>query len=221
VAQNAGEEMDIIYCAGGGRILAEIAQEEGFMYGSRSDDVRTDPRCNGIIDINWRNYQWQSHLAAVQAHQPRYAVATDIVNRASFAVVMKLATELERCCERVIIVPKQKGLVSKIPRKYVIGISIPTSYSGFIPQCEELSGRDVHLLGGSPKQQQHYWKQYQGLDINVTSLDINCHNKVSSFGKYWDGSKWVHEGIHVIDKYEAFRKSCQGIMAMWKALGAI
>ncbi|HJR79993.1 MAG TPA: DUF6610 family protein [Anaerolineales bacterium] len=213
--------MDLIYCAGGGKVLADIAIEEGFLYGARSDDAREFPRCNGLIDINWKNYDWGRHLETVEKHRPKYAVAPDIEKNDDLDKTLSLASSLEYLCDRVIIVPKNNNLLHHIPKKYVIGISVPTSYSGFIPNPDDLTGRDVHLLGGSPKQQKMLWMQYQSLKISVISLDVNCHNKVSSFGKYWDGKRWFREGKYSLDKYDAFRRSCKGIKQMWTELGAI
>ena len=213
--------MDIIYCAGGGKILAEIAIQEGFLYGSRSDDIREIPRCNGLIDVNWKKYDWEDHLKAVKNHRPKYAVVPDIESWKSLDRALEMAKALEEICERVIIVPKQHGITSNIPLKYIIGISVPTSYSGFIPFSRELINRDIHLLGGSPNQQKELWQYYMKMNIHITSVDINCHNKVSSFGKYWNGHKWIFDGNHAIDKYEAFRRSCKGIMSMWRELNAL
>lgn len=211
--------MDIIYCAGGGKILAEIAIVEGFLYGSRSDDIREVPRCNGLIDIDWKNYDWEEHKFAVKEHRPKYAVVPDVCNEDDLSYSMKLAQEIEKHCENVIVVPKVKDIIYRIPNKYIIGISVPTSYSGFIPRVSNLEKRKIHLLGGSPNQQKELWKYYSIMGLEVTSVDINCHNKASNYGNYWNGYKWVHEGKHKIDKYEAFRRSCVGILSMWEELG--
>jgi hypothetical protein len=211
--------MDLIYCAGGGRVLAEIAIKEGFLYGARSDDIRDAPRCTGLVDINWKNYDWIEHLTAVQKHQPKYAVAPDIEQPRKIRRTLELAEKLEGFCYKVIIVPKRKNIIKHIPQKYLIGISVPTSYSGYMPSTSELLGRELHLLGGSPGQQRELWLYFDSLSIPVMSVDVNCHNKVSNFGKYWNGEKWTFEGKHKIDKYEAFRRSCRGIINMWKTLG--
>jgi hypothetical protein len=213
--------MDVIYCAGGGKILAKIAIEEGFLYGSRSDDIRPEPRCNGLIDINWENYNWLSHLEAVRSHRPKYAVVPDITQLREYSRVLRLAIRVEPFCQRVIVVPKVDSIIKCIPRKYIIGISVPTSYSGFLPKVDELKGREIHLLGGSPGQQRELWKYFRSMGISILSVDVNTHNKVSNFGNYWNGNKWVYEGRYKLDKYQAFRKSCKGIINMWRKLGAL
>ena len=61
--------MDVIYCAGGNKRLAKIAIDHGFLYGARSDDIR-DIRCNGLIDVNWKDYVWDDHYSAIKIHKP-------------------------------------------------------------------------------------------------------------------------------------------------------
>lgn len=213
--------MDLIYCAGGNRKLANIAVEEGFLYGARSDDIRQGLRCEGLIDIRWDNYDWHRHLDHVAFHQPKYAVVPDVMDPHDLAHTLQLATQLEAHCHRVIVVPKVPGVVKDIPSTYLVGISVPTSYAGFLPNSEELKGRDLHLLGGSPLQQRNLWLEYNSIKAKVLSVDLNCHAKASDFGSYWDGSKWRDDERASIGKYPAFRKSCRGIVRMWKSLGAL
>ncbi|NLE89805.1 MAG: hypothetical protein GX602_02530, partial [Dehalococcoidales bacterium] len=106
--------MDLIYCAGGNTKLAKIAIEEGFLYGSRSDDIR-DVHCNGLIDIKWENYDWIDHVCKVKSHRPKYAVVPDILSVDKLPHALSKAEELEPYCGKVIIVPKVHGLISQIP----------------------------------------------------------------------------------------------------------
>jgi hypothetical protein len=211
--------MDIIYCAGGNSRLAAIAIEEGFLYGARSDDIRS-LRCDGIIDINWKDYDWKKHLAIVADHKPKYAVVPDIVDSREVPRTLRLAEQLA-LYTRSIIVPKVPNIVQFIPRIHIIGVSVPTTYAGFLPDVSELEGRSVHLLGGSPKQQRELWCIYKKMNIEVTSVDLNSHSKASDFGSYWDGDRWCDSERHSIGKYKAFRKSCRGIIKMWGSLGVI
>lgn len=212
--------MDIIYCAGGNSKLAEIAIDEGFLYGARSDDIR-QLHCNGLIDINWKNYDWDSHILAVKYHNPLYAVVPDIINSKDLDKTLLQIHEIKRYCDRVIVVPKIQNIIRFFPSDVVIGVSVPTSYAGFLPDMTELRHHDVHLLGGSPGQQRDLWISYESNDIRVVSVDCNSHSKVSDFGSFWDGQKWSKMEDKYIGKYEAFRLSCKGIIKMWEKLGAI
>lgn len=212
--------MDIIYCAGGNKKLAKIAIEEGFLYGARSDDIR-DIRCNGLIDINWEKYNWEKHLNHISIHKPKYAVVPDITNENLIDSVLEQARKVQCICPNVIIVPKIHGITKYFPSTMIVGISVPTSYAGFLPEINEISQRKVHLLGGTPRQQRELWKYYKEMDVNIVSLDCNSHSKTSDFGSYWNGIKWCHQGESFMGKYETFRMSCKGIMKMWESLGAI
>ncbi|MDY6867292.1 MAG: DUF6610 family protein, partial [Chloroflexota bacterium] len=208
------------YCAGGNTRLAKIAIEEGFLYGSRSDDAR-NLRCNGLIDIEWNNYNWVNHVDTVKKHKPKYAVVPDVINANCLEKYIKMAEEIEDFCERTILVPKVRNIISIIPKKYVIGVSVPTSYAGFLPNVIDMKDHDIHLLGGTPKQQKELWLYYKRMGCNIISSDSNSHNKASDFGSYWNGFYWCDRERTNIGKYLAFRKSCQGIVRMWKYLGAI
>jgi hypothetical protein len=212
--------MDIIYCAGGNTRLARIAMEEGFLYGARSDDIR-DIRCDGLIDVNWKRYNWELHLETVAEHRPKYAVVPDVMDPEEVQLALRRADELAKYCRRPILVPKSLGVVARIPVEYVIGVSVPTKYAGFLPKTSQLVGREVHLLGGSPGQQRELWQYYTRTGVTVISTDLNSHNKASDFGSYWNGFKWCDDERASIGKYKAFRKSCQGIMLMWRRLGAV
>lgn len=212
--------MDIIYCAGGNKKLASIAIEEGFLYGSRSDDIRTI-RCNGLIDINWKRYDWEKHLEQVAKHKPKYAVFPDITEYEDFETKLFLAEELMKYCTRVIIVPKIDGIIRLIPLQFLIGISIPTSYAGFLPDISEINYREVHFLGGTPGQQRDLWHTYKSNNIQVVSVDCNSHSKASDFGSFWNGEKWCRDQGSFLGKYETFRQSCKGIMKMWTDLGVV
>lgn len=212
--------MDLIYCAGGNTRLARIAIDEGFLYGARSDDIR-ELRCDGLVDIDWRRYDWRRHLNAITLHRPRYAVAPDVLSLREVPRVLRLAQQIADCSARPVIVPKVPGVVRYIPREFLVGVSVPTTYAGFLPPIAELVGREVHLLGGSPRQQRELWLHYCTEGVNVVSADANCHSKASDFGSYWDGKQWCDRDRGWIGKYEAFRRSCQGIVRMWTALGAI
>ena len=212
--------MDIIYCAGGGQKLAEIAIEEGFLYGSRSDDIRK-LRCNGLIDINWKMYDWDDHLVKIENHKPKYAVVPDIMRKTELERALTQGEAILTLGSKPIIIPKIPGICKQIPEDYVIGISIPTSYAGFLPEVAELRGRKVHLLGGSPPQQREVFWYLSSFDVEIGSVDINCHSKASDYGSYWNGQRWYDKDRDWIGKYEAFRRSCKGIMNMWRQMGLI
>lgn len=179
--------MDVIYCAGGNKKLAEIAIAQGFLYGSRSDDIR-DIRCNGMIDINWKNYNWINHLAAVEEHRPKYAVVPDIFDINELARLMEQAKSIEKLKSKVIIVPKAHKILENIPDNWVIGISVPSSYSGFLPNISEIKHRKFH--GGSG------W--LPNSEIKAVLGKYWTENRVRELLKLGSGVFWEESGNGIV-----------------------
>lgn len=205
--------MDLIYCAKYTE-LSPIAASMGFLLGARSDSARVI-KYKGMIDINWKNYNWDNHLSVVKDHQPKYSVAPDITNREQLNKTINNAYELKKWSDFVIVVPKENNLINDIPNDFVIGVSVPSNYAGFVPMGAELSGRKAHLLGGSPRKQLELYRHYSEFDVEIASSDINCHHKASNYGSYWNGNKWCDNERSSIGKHGAFKKSCEGIIRMW------
>lgn len=210
--------MDLIFCAGRTRRYAEIALDYGFLYGCRSDYRPLFPVV--FADVDWKTPNWQRHRRFVQEQCPRYAVAPDVFDVEMLLPTLRYAERLVYDAEVVIVVPKELGLIRRIPDLPWIrlGYSVPTPYGG-APDglLAEFGQRPTHLLGGSIKQQLRYARL-----LNVQSVDGNSHMKAASFGSYWTGDKWcggggtrgVPEGTPDLP-YEAFSLSCANIVASW------
>lgn len=115
-----------------------------------------------------------------------------------------------------------------------LGYSVPTKFSGTPVPLWEFKGWPVHLLGGSPKTQ--FRLAYY---LDVVSVDGNMHSLMAT--KYcayftlervpgarnhpWPTLKEANGGVAWGDgsaeadaPYEAFRRSCENIMKMWRLL---
>jgi hypothetical protein len=82
---------------------------------------------------------------------------------------LDFAEELSQYAENVIVIPKYDCL-DKIPDKFMLGYSVPTSHGGTPLPVEAFRGRRVHLLGGSWADQLAYWAHLQD---EVVSMDNN------------------------------------------------
>lgn len=160
----------------------------------------------GLMDNEWHDYDHAAHVAGVAEARPKYATVRDIMTKAqceaagvdfySVDEVLDMAAEVEQYADNVIVIPKYDCL-DRIPEKYVIGFSVPTSYGGTPMPASALRGRRVHLLGGSWKNQRSF------LDIlgeDVVSLDNNHLLRVCEFGQFCfpDGSDGR---FNVLDRY--------------------
>lgn len=209
--------MDIIYCAGGNKRFAEIAINEGFLYGTRHD---YKPYWKPfMVDINWKRYYWPDYARKIAEWQPVTAMVADYERPDQFNVMKIQSLELLALeVERPMVCPKFAGAVYDIPEWCVVAVSVPTSYAGYLPGIAELKGRRVHLLGGSPQAQIELIKYYSRMGIQVVSVDCNMHQKAAQLGTYFSGSKWKNMGAGKVSTDDAFRRSCKAILKAMRAL---
>lgn len=128
--------------------------------------------------------------------------------------------------------------------KVRLGYSVSTGFAETTVPLTNFMGWDVHLLGGSPiKQGQlaglHLSDNFlvDAPKLNIVSVDGNYHllmaTKYNQFfipdgsaryakNRYWpslketDGKRWGDGSSKADAPYEAFRRSCENIMAMWR-----
>jgi len=195
--------LDAMFCCRFNSI-ALAAYEMGFLPGmisAKADAWRKILDRNpgiriGLMDNEWHDYDHAAHVAGVAEARPKYATVRDVMTKAQCEAagvdfypleqILDMAAEVEEYADNVIVIPKYDCL-DKIPEKYVIGFSVPTSYGGTPMPASALRGRRVHLLGGSWKNQ----RAYLGiLGQDVVSLDNNHLLRVCEFGNftYADGT---------------------------------
>ena len=150
-----------------------------------------------FIDIDFKEYDFEKHLFAVRKRTPHLTVAQDVVFMAHLDKTIREAERLNKHCDKVIIVPKDKrfaGVLEKsIPKKFLLGFSVPSKYGGTTLDPKEFK-RPVHLLGGRPDTQRQL-----GSILNVYSLDCNRFTLDASFGDYFVGTKFAP---HPLGGYE-------------------
>ena len=184
-----------------------VATKSGWSYGIQSGskpcshaDCGKKPYHKIIfIDNDWYNYDHHIHLESVKTHRPKYCTVLDILTdlqarkakmktHASFEQIIDWAYELSEYAENVIVIPKYDCL-DKIPDKFMLGYSVPSSHGGTPLPIEMFKGRRVHLLGGSWKKQLEY---LMVLGDDCVSIDNNSVHKVASYGQWTDGDGAVH-----------------------------
>lgn len=189
--------LDAMFCCRYNSI-ALAAYEMGFqpgMISSKTDAWRKILTRNpgiriGLMDNDWHDYDHAAHIAGVSEAKPKYATVRDVMTKAQceaagvefFPVeqILDMAAEVAEHADNVIVIPKYDCL-DKIPEEYVIGFSVPTSYGGTSMPASMLSGRRVHLLGGSWKNQRAF---LEILGEDVVSLDNNHVLRICEFGNF-------------------------------------
>lgn len=195
--------------------VRDIAQHFGWLPGARYTNLRDvrGLRSVGFLDIHWRKYDFDRHLSAATTYRPLLTIARDIESLESLSLILREADQLARVCPNVVLVPKDPRLAeiieSQIPKRYILGYSVPTRYGGtLIPP--EFFKRPTHLLGGRPDVQRALASQ-----MPVVSFDCNRFTLDAAFGDYFDGQIFRP---HPIGGYEnCIRDSVRNITHLWSS----
>ncbi|WP_353955598.1 DUF6610 family protein [uncultured Sphingomonas sp.] len=199
-----------------GRRVISLALADGWRPGARYTNLRDVQHVAfarvGFLDIDWKNYCFDTHLAAAERSRPFVTVARDIECMSQMDKIFSEASMLQKHATRVIVVPKDPRLADcmhrAIPNEFLLGYSVPTRYGGTTipPHAFEWS---VHLLGGRPDAQRRLADQ-----MPVVSMDCNRFTYDAQYGDYFDGERFRP---HPKGGYETcLRDSIANINALWK-----
>lgn len=210
----------------------------GFRYGAQLPGTVYGPL--HFADQDWRRPNRAAYMAALARHRPAMATVLDWEREEQLGEVLSWAEEAASHVARVLLIPKVIGGIGRLPGRVggadvVLGYSVPSRYGGTDLPLWEFAGRPVHLLGGSPAQQMQAWAHLAPM-AEVVSADGNYAGKLAlaacqfysprpvagASNRRWptlaeaDGRRWEGNG-----PCEAFRRSCDSIMAEWRRLGAV
>jgi hypothetical protein len=195
--------------------VLDIARQYGWKAGARYTNLRDvrHEKSVGFLDIDWKNYNFEKHIAAAQITRPGLTVAQDIVSIEMLPTILGQAEHLLKFAKQVIVVPKDiklsDNLLGHIPSKFILGYSVPTRYGGTEIPLNSFDGRPVHLLGGRPDVQRELAN-----DLNVVSLDTNRFTLDASYGDYFDGKIFKP---HPKGGYDTcIRASLNNMNKLWK-----
>lgn len=199
------------------RVLT-IAKRYGWLPAARYTNLR-DTRGVGttsFLDIDWQNYSFSRHLSAAEQVRPLVTVARDIDSIDDLSRTLKQAQRLEAYAQWVVIVPKDPRLAphldEAIPRRYLLGYSVPTRY-GATPIEPDQFRRPVHLLGGRPDIQRELAEE-----MPVVSIDGNRLTLDARFGDFFDGQTFRP---HPEGGYErCITDSLRNVAALWEGYEA-
>lgn len=175
----------IIMCKGSS-IAAISGLDCGWIYGTRHTEKPVQQPF--FVDIQWEEYDWLDYCHKLSLWRPVMAMAPDLLDRSQVPDLYKKIRDLKSLGVLEIgVCPKFEGAVRFLPSWITVCVSIPSSYAGYLPPKEELNGRRVHLLGGSPRRQLDFIQQHE--NCIVSSLDMNYHTKASGFGALFNGER--------------------------------
>lgn len=217
--------------------MAQIAIDAGFAYGVQLPaTVYFEPL--HFADQDWKAPNRVAYMKALDVHRPMLASVIDWEHEWQLLNVLDWAEEAAQFCERIMLIPKVIGGIARLPRRIggvdvVLGYSIPTKFGGTPLPIWSFTGWPVHLLGGSPHLQMHYWSHMVNF-CNVISADCNYHQKMAvkycqtwmpgtargAKNRYWPELRELGPYIDEDAPYTAFARSCESIQAAWEHVAA-
>lgn len=190
--------IDFIYTATV-RATCCMAAYVGIGYGVQSGNLHLCPLTDNkkhrvmFVDNEFKKYDHTKHLNTVKQLTPKYATVRDIMTKDqcdkdgieyfSFEQIMEMAEEVEQYSENVIVIPKAIEYIDKIPDRYILGYSVPTKYAGTPFDISYMSGRKIHILGGSWKKQ---LELIYRMPNDIVSIDNNHLSKITKYSQYID-----------------------------------
>lgn len=194
------------------KLVQRITTSRGWLPAARYTnlrDIRNFSRA-GFIDIDWRNYDFSRHIAAVQEILPFMTVARDVEDFRQLDNILYEASLLAEYARYVVIVPKcprlEPDMERLVPANFIFGYSVPTKYGGTTIKPQSFK-RPIHLLGGSPRTQLMLART-----LDVFSFDCNRFTLDARYGDFFDGSCFRPHPVGgyercLVDSVEAINKS--------------
>jgi hypothetical protein len=200
------------------RRTTNIAIRYGWLPGARYTnlrDIRNYPKI-GLIDIDWKLYDFDRHLSIVKQIKPFFTVAKDIEDINQIEKIIEQSIEFLDYCEFVVIVPKINGVIKileeELDHRFILGYSVPTKYGNTSVERKEFRNFPVHLLGGRPDVQ-----KILSQELNVVSMDGNRLTFDAKFGDYFNGD--IFQPHPVGGLYRCIEDSIININKLWENHG--
>ncbi len=197
------------------RTVLRLARSLGWLPGASYRNLRNIRGLEpvGLIEIEWTDYNFKRHLEAVKSCQPLITIARDVFRATQLPRTLDQAYELLQWAKYVVIVPKDVRLGplldDLIPREFILGYSVPSSYGRTPISPDYFRGRPVHLLGGRPDIQRRIAE-----GLSVVSLDVNRFTLDARYGDFFDGKRFRP---HPIGGYfRCLRESIRNIERIWQ-----
>jgi hypothetical protein len=207
--------LDLIFCMGGNKDLGALAKDAGWKYGVRSDYTSYFP--SDFIDYPFERGlgYWDKHLAKISVMRPEMAAVPDLESPDQIDLMLWQCEQLRTLGVRPMVIPKYATALLAAPKDVIIGISVPSQYSGYLPDPDHLKRRDTHLLGAGVVKQIPLYQGYAASAIRVVSADSNQHQmKAFKYGACFVEGRWQDVRPRVSSE-ELFARSCANIKTYW------
>jgi GNAT superfamily N-acetyltransferase len=187
VWQRTHDGVDVYMTTQGGEEAAEAIAASPARVGIETSHAHKWPIAESPSFIDWPftdpDAGYAEHLALVGEHNPALTVAPDVEAGRSLDAVVEKADELAKHADDVIVVPKECH-PSDVPDRHRVGLT--TGRFGSMAPWSVWEYRDagpVHILGGSPAEQQAVARH-----VEVASCDSFSLGRRARYGEWADGA---------------------------------
>lgn len=192
-----------IFCQGGNALFPRVALYSGMAYGVCSKKQAF--AYPFMMDAPFKpvDWNWEKHAAAVAAHRPVMAFARDYTDPSQRDDVLMQLDYFRACgvLRPAVCIKFVEGFAD-IPASVVVGVSLYSDFSGWLPPDLRIyAGRKLHLLGGTPQDWQDYIPKLNGAGARVLSVDGSGHETAAKKGSHWE-NKWRRKDGDKADYFE-------------------
>jgi len=208
------------------------AHDLGYRLGTRADQMETNRIHKTVdkgysidfVDNDFKNPNFDELFDAVKLLSPEYAVLPDVMGDITLDDVLEWGSQLEDYGTNPIVVPKGDCEVKDIPMDWVVGYSVPSGYGSTEIPIEDCAGHQVHLLGGSHRNQIKIADEAQEYGVEVISVDGNAFAKGASYGNLVNdpeiilsgGNAWEIDVDEPEDWSDRVRESLHRYIDLWE-----
>lgn len=227
----------LIICYGGNPKVQQTIINNEFFLGARLPSTNYYPLF--FADQEWENPNFDKYLEYIQKERPYMATVVDITSVKLIDTALLWADKISKYVDKIVIIPKINEAISHIPhyingKEIILGYSVPTKYGKTDIPIDNFSGYNIHLLGGSPKQQMEL---FFNSGQSVYSIDNNYVCNIGlRFGGVWNMSSYSidndlfmgniivinQSGLYVKwhngSQITAIDKSLSNLMSAWNML---
>ncbi len=174
---------------GGGSPYDRIAEFYGWQIGMNSGGRSRQRQKLFMIDNHFQNYNHQIHLTAIQNNKPHLATLKDIEMNDNQEEIYHLALELNKYCDRLIIIPKCEINFLKILDipNILIGLPLGKFQNPYSWHYALKYPYKIHLLGSSPL---NWLRAIERIGSEkIYSGDSNYLSNIARFGKIYKDLK--------------------------------
>jgi len=169
-----------------------VAAEMGLSLGTRADQIQSNRVTQTVeagysidlLDNHFEDPDYQRLRGAIDTYDPAVVMLPDVYDMDDLTRVQSFGAEVaDEFGVRPAVVPKDDSITdSDIPSDWLVGYPVPSGYGTTDVPITRFDEHDVHLLGGSHRNQIKYANRAVDAGVSVVSVDGNAFAKGANYG---------------------------------------